>query len=68
MMELPGSYVTEQRQDLTARARLWAQGRAFVESYGDDPVIISSRTANGTAIFLIQHMLPSLHGGNGCGV
>lgn len=33
-------YASALRQELTARNRLWARGRAHVQSYGDPPVIV----------------------------
>jgi hypothetical protein len=35
-----GWYAGELRRELGARNRLWARGRAHVESYGDPPVIV----------------------------
>jgi len=35
-----GIYAGELRRELGARNRLWARGRAHVESYGDPPVIV----------------------------
>lgn len=35
-----GGYAAELRQELGARSRVWARGRAHVESYGDPPVIV----------------------------
>ncbi|MGO9323021.1 MAG: PGN_0703 family putative restriction endonuclease [Terracidiphilus sp.] len=36
----PGSYAAQLRQELTPRNRIYARGRAHVESYGDAPVIV----------------------------
>jgi hypothetical protein len=36
----PGWYAGELRRELCARNRLWARGRAHVESYGTEPVIV----------------------------
>jgi hypothetical protein len=35
-----GWYASQLRQEIGLRNRLWAQGRAHVESYGDPPVIV----------------------------
>jgi hypothetical protein len=35
-----GWYASALRRDLVARSRLWARGRAHVESYGNPPVIV----------------------------
>ncbi len=35
-----GWYANQLRQELTARARIYARGRAHVESYGSSPVIV----------------------------
>jgi len=35
-----GGYAAELRRELAARNREWARGRAHVESYGDDPVVL----------------------------
>lgn len=35
-----GLYTSELRRELGRRGRIWAQGRAHVESYGDPPVIV----------------------------
>ena len=37
-----GWYAGELRRELAARSRLWARGRAHVESYGGQPVIVFS--------------------------
>ena len=36
----PGWYAAELRRELGERNRLWARGRAHVESYGGEPVIV----------------------------
>ena len=40
MKEVAGFHAGALRQELRARARIWAHGRAHVESYGDPPVIV----------------------------
>lgn len=42
MMAKPSWYAGGLRRELTVRNRLWAAGRAHVESYGDPPVIVYS--------------------------
>jgi hypothetical protein len=37
---LPGLYAAQLRQELTFRSRIFARGRAHVESYGSAPVIV----------------------------
>jgi hypothetical protein len=37
---LPGLYAAQLRQELTLRSRIYARGRAHVESYGSVPVIV----------------------------
>jgi len=37
---LPGSYAAQIRQELALRSRIYARGRAHVESYGSAPVIV----------------------------
>src|SRR5271166_4351814 len=36
----PGNYASALRRELAARNREWARGRAHVESYGHDPVVV----------------------------
>jgi len=38
----PGGYAARLRSELAVRNRLWARGRAHVESYGSEPVIVFS--------------------------
>lgn len=38
----PGGYAARLRSELAVRNRMWARGRAHVESYGRDPVIVYS--------------------------
>ncbi len=40
MTEKSGWYASELRRELGLRSRLWARGRAHVESYGNPPVIV----------------------------
>ena len=39
-MTLPGLYAAQLRQELTLRSRIYARGRAHVESYGSAPVVV----------------------------
>lgn len=36
----PGVYVSELRNELAMRSRVWARGRLHVESYGAQPVVV----------------------------
>jgi hypothetical protein len=47
MTERVGWYAGELRRELAARNRLWAHGRAHVESYGDPPVIVYAPQEDG---------------------
>ncbi|HSM77539.1 MAG TPA: hypothetical protein VLT57_07935, partial [Bryobacteraceae bacterium] len=38
----PGEYIAQLRRELAVRNRLWARGRAHVESYGSNPVVVFS--------------------------
>jgi hypothetical protein len=48
MPESAGWYAGELRRELIARNRLWARGRAHVESYGHPPVIVYAPQDDGT--------------------
>ena len=41
-----GSYATQLRRELTLRNRVYARGRAHVESYGSAPVIVYEPDGN----------------------